>query len=61
MKYIQVLIENTTVTVFIQKFDHGITVIFEKINDNTVIQSLERPSLWLEALENFRFQPFADA
>ena len=33
MKYIQVLIENTTVTVFIQKIDCVITVIFEKIND----------------------------
>ena len=27
---IQFLIENTTVTVFVQKFDYGITVIFEK-------------------------------
>ena len=34
---IQFLIRNTTVTVFIQKFDYGITVIFEKINGNTVI------------------------
>ena len=34
---IQFLIENTTVTVFVQKFDYGITVIFEKINGNTVI------------------------
>ena len=42
---IQFLIENTTVTVFIQKFDYGITVIFEKINGNTVIQSLVRPPL----------------
>ena len=40
---IQFLIENTTVTVFIQKFDYGITVIFEKINGNTVIQNLVRP------------------
>ena len=39
----QYLIENTTVTVFIQKIDYGITVIFEKINGNTVIQSLVRP------------------
>ena len=40
---IQFLIENTTVTVFIQKFDYGITVIFEKINGNTVMQNLVRP------------------
>ena len=31
----QFLIENTTVTVFIQKFDYGMTVIFETINGNT--------------------------
>ena len=31
------LVENTTVTVFIQKFDYSITVIFDKINVNTVI------------------------
>ena len=42
---IQFLIENTTVTVFIQKFDYGITVIFEKKNGNTVIQNLVRPPL----------------
>ena len=29
--------------VSIQKFDDGITVIFEKINGNTVIQNLVRP------------------
>ena len=40
---IQFLIENTTVTVFIQKFDYGDTVIFEKFNGNTVIQNLVRP------------------
>ena len=34
---IQSLIENTTVTVFIQKFDSGILILFEKINGNTVI------------------------
>ena len=34
---IQFMIENTTVTVFIQKFDDGITVIFDKINGITVI------------------------
>ena len=34
---IQFLIETTTVTVFVQKFDYGIAVIFEKINGNTVI------------------------
>ena len=39
---IQFLIENTRVTVFIQRSDYGITVIFEKINDNTVIQILVR-------------------
>ena len=44
---IQFLIENTTVTVFIQKFDYGITVIFEKINGNTVIQNLVRPPLYV--------------
>ena len=32
---IQYRIENTTVTVFIQKFDFGITVIFEKIDGKT--------------------------
>ena len=40
---IQFLIENTTVTVFIQMFVYGITVIFEKINVNMVIQNLVRP------------------
>ena len=40
---IQYLIENTTVTVFIQTFDYGITVFIEKINGNTVIQILVRP------------------
>ena len=34
---IQFLIENTTVTVFLHKFDYDITVIFGKINGNTVI------------------------
>ena len=34
---IQLLIESTTVTVFVQKFDYIITVIFEKINGNTVL------------------------
>ena len=34
---IQFLIEKTTVTVTIQEFDYGVTVIFEKINGNTVI------------------------
>ena len=33
----QFLIENTTVTIYIEKFDYGIAVIFEKINGNTVI------------------------
>ena len=42
---IQFLIENATVTVFIQKFEYGTTVIFEKINGNTVIQNLVRPPL----------------
>ena len=40
---IQFLRENTPVTVFVQKIDYGITVIFEKINGNTVIQNLVRP------------------
>ena len=40
---IQYLMENTPVTVFVQKFDYGITVIFEKINGNTEIQNLVRP------------------
>ena len=31
---IQYLIDNTTMAVFIQKFDYDITVIFEKINGN---------------------------
>ena len=39
----QFLIETTTVMVFLQKCDDGITVIFEKINGNTVIQNLVRP------------------
>ena len=34
---IQFLVENTTVTVYIQKFDYVITEIFEKINGNSVI------------------------
>ena len=34
---IQFLKENTTVTVFIQIFDSGTTVIFEKIKGNTVV------------------------
>jgi len=33
----QFLIENPTVTVFLQKFDYDITVIIEKINGNTII------------------------
>ena len=41
----QFLIENTMVTVFIQKYDYGITVIFEKIDGNTVIRNLVRPPL----------------
>ena len=40
---LQFLIENATVKVFIQKFDYGITVIFEKINGNTVVQNLVFP------------------
>ena len=39
---IQFLMESTTLTVFIQKFDYGATVIFEKINGNTVIQNITR-------------------
>ena len=34
---IQFLIESTMVTVFIHKIDYGITVIFEKLNGDTVI------------------------
>ena len=34
---IQFLIENTTVTVFTQKFDYAMSVIFEKIIGDTVI------------------------
>ena len=41
----QFLIENTTGMVFIQKFVYGITLIFEKINGNTVTQNLVRPTL----------------
>ena len=33
---IQFLIENTTVTIFLQKFDYGITEIIVKINGTTV-------------------------
>ena len=40
---IQFLIENTTVTVFVQKFNYDITVFFEKINGNKIIQNLVRP------------------
>ena len=40
---IQFQIENTTVMVIIRKFDYGTTVIFEKMNGNTVIQNLVRP------------------
>ena len=40
---IQFLIENTAVTVFTQKFDYGITVIFEKIYGNMVIENLVHP------------------
>ena len=39
---IQFLIENTMVTVFIQKCSDGITVIFEEINGNTVISNIVR-------------------
>ena len=40
---IQFLIENTTPTVLVLKLDYGITVIFEKINGNTVIENLVLP------------------
>ena len=40
---IQFLIENTKMTVFIQKFDYRITAIFEKINGSMVIQNLVQP------------------
>ena len=40
---IQFQVENATVTVIIQKFDYGMTVIFEKMYGNTVIQNLVRP------------------
>ena len=40
---IQFQIENTTVTVIIRKFDYGTTVIFEKMNGNTVIENPVRP------------------
>ena len=40
---IQFSIEKTTVKVSIQKFDYGITVIFEKINGNTIVQNLVSP------------------
>ena len=39
---IQFLIENTTATVFIQKFDYSTTVLFEKINSNTAQWNLLR-------------------
>ena len=48
---IQFLIENTPVTVFVQKFAYGITVIFEKINGNTVIQNLVRPPFKMRGLD----------
>ena len=34
---IQYLIKDTTVTVFMQKLDYGIMVIFENINSNTAV------------------------
>ena len=34
---IQFLIENTTVKVFMQKFDYSITVSYKEIESNTVI------------------------
>ena len=40
---IQFLIVDTTVTMFIRKFDHEDTVLFEKINSDTVIKNLVRP------------------
>ena len=40
---IQFLIENTMVTVFIKKIDHGSAVIFEQNNGNKVIQNLVCP------------------
>ena len=56
---IQFLIENTTVTVFIQKSDYGIMVILEKINGNAVIQNLVQPPccdfVYLEQLQELYF------
>ena len=40
---IQFQIESITVTVFKQKFDYRIMVIFEKINNDTEIQNLVHP------------------
>ena len=54
---IQFLIENTKVTVFIQKFYYGTKVIFEKIKSNTVIKTSYAPSLcnWTKSLFLVRF------
>ena len=57
---IQYLIENATVTVFIQKFDYGITVIFEKINGNTVIQNLVRSTLISDFRSTHHTQPWLE-
>ena len=51
---IQFQIENTTVTEIIQKFNYAMTVIFEKINGNTVIQNHVRPPKdWLSQIFMF--------
>ena len=42
---VKFLMENTTVTVFIQKFDYGMTVIFEKIIGSKEIKNLVRTPL----------------
>ena len=54
---VQNLIWNTVVTVFVQKFDYDITIIFEKINGNTLIQNLVRTPLSNDGnpiFENFK-------
>ena len=55
---IRFLIENTTGTVFLQKLVYGITVIFAKFNDNTLIQNLIHLSFNSIDIWFYIIQPF---
>ena len=48
------VIQNTTVTKFIQKCDYAITVIFEKFNGNTTILKPRKPA---KIFTNFKLAP----